>query len=213
MTTINIKTQKARDLLYPIVGETHPKTYFSYYSLFKDGAMFCLYKNDNLYLFIPECYLEEVKQHPDMYLLQDKRNGLHNQSFYYIPPRLYPHLMEYRHWIDTAITEIQHRRQQLKQKKKQTLRAQINLDIHIERLLNKIDIYTVEQLNEQGAINIFVKLASLGYDVRNITLLRLHGAIQNKLFYLYDDKEQQALFKEADIALDKAGLRKLFQKK
>ncbi|MDO9698930.1 hypothetical protein [Glaesserella parasuis] len=47
MKYIDAKTQHIRNLLYPIIGETKAKTYFSYYGIMKDKAMFALYKMIN----------------------------------------------------------------------------------------------------------------------------------------------------------------------
>ena len=85
------------------------------------------------------------------------------------------------------------------------------MTFRLEKYLNKINIYSIEQLIEKGEINAFVELVKMGMDANENTLLKLHGAITHQFIYTITDKTKSQLLSDADNALYAAGLRKRFK--
>lgn len=213
MKYIDKQTQHIRELLYPIIGTTRAKTYFSYYGIMKDDVMFALYKNGNFYLHISKDCLAEVIQYPAITLLSDVQYGIYSKSFYRIPECITKNLSYYTHWITQSIAEITASKKLQQSKKKQFIRALPNMNIQLERMLKKLDIYSPDELIQQGEITIFIKLLKLGIDVDQMMLFRLYGAITHQYIYTLSDQEKQSLLQEANSALYEAGLRKRFKVK
>lgn len=211
MKYIDTQTQFIRDQLYPIIGATSAKTYFSYYGIMKDDVMFALYKNGNFYLHISKNCLTEVMKYPQITLLSDAKYGIYSKSFYLLPEYIIKNLYHYTHWITQSIEEITISRQVQQSKKKQFIRTLPNMNIQFERMLKKLNIHSPNELIEQGEITIFIKLLQLGIDVDQTMLFRLHGAITHQYIYTLSLKEKQHLLQEANRALYEAGLRKRFK--
>lgn len=212
MKYIDAKTQHIRNLLYPIIGETKAKTYFSYYGIMKDGAMFALYKDDKFYLHIPDHYLDE--NFPTNFsLLLDPQYGINSKSFYLVPPDILHNLEQFSHWITDSIQDIINTKQNQYMEKKKCIRTLPNMTIQIERTLKKLGIHSIEDLMDRGEIDTFVNLLKIGIDADQALLFRLHGAINRQYIYTISDKTKQNLLNDADNALYAAGLRKRFNTK
>lgn len=209
MKYIDAKTQHIRNLLYPIIGETKAKTYFSYYGIMKDKAMFALYKDDKFYLHIPNHCLEENIA-KNLSLLLDSQPGINLKSFYLIPPDLLNDLQQVSHWVVESVKDILHTKQNQYMEKKKCIRTLPNMTIQLERTLKKLGVYSIDDLVDRGEIDIFVNLLKIGVDADQSLLFRLHGAINRQYIYTISDKTKQNLLNDADNALYAAGLRKRF---
>ncbi|AUI66782.1 MULTISPECIES: TfoX/Sxy family protein [Glaesserella] len=210
MKYIDVQTQHVRDQLYPIIGHTTAKTYFSYYGIMKDEIMFALYKNGHFYLHIPKEYLHELNQYPQITRLRDERYGINSKTFYLLPEEMMTNLFSYSHWFKQSIKSISHTRQLNYSRKKQYIRSLPNMNIQLERTLKKLGITSPSELMAQGEIAIFVNLVKIGIDVDQMMLFRLHGAIRHQYIYTLSEQEKIALLQETNSALYAAGLRKRF---
>lgn len=211
MKLIDVQTQHIRDLLYPIVGETTAKTYFSYYGIVKDNIMFALYKNNNFYLQLSKSCLPEALQHSHITLLSDEQSRIHSKTFYFIPPDIINNLDKYSHWVIQSIQEIREYRETQYIKKKQNIRALPNMNVQFERTLKKIGINSPNDLVQYGEINTFIKLLKVGIDVDQTMLFKLYGAIKHQYIYTLSEQEKENLLNEVNNALYDAGLRKRFK--
>lgn len=210
MTRTEKETQKIRKILYPIIGETIVKTYFSYYGIFKNRLMFALYKNDNFYLKLsPEDINEALSYSGIEPLCDNKLTQIKN--YYTIPNNILGNIIEYQHWIKNSLINIKQNKYQSYYQQKNKIRHLPNMNIHIERMLKKINIYTIEEVYEKGAINIFVELIKIGIDVSQMTLFKLYGAINKQIVYTLSTKTKKMLLLKADEALYQAGLRRRFK--
>lgn len=212
MKYIDIQTQHIRDQLYPIIGDTSAKTYFSYYGIMKNDIMFALYKNDHFYLHIPKSCLNEIN-HSQVTLLCDERHGISSKSFYLLSDDIMSNLSHYSHWITQSIKSISLARQLEYSRKKQYIRSLPNMNIQLERTLKKLGVFSPKDLIEQGEITVFVNLLKIGIDVDQMILFRLYGAITHQYIYTLSDKEKVTLLQEVNHALYEAGLRKRFSLK
>jgi len=210
---ISTKTLQELTTLFSSIGNISFKNYFSYLGIFKDDIMFALYdqKNEAIYLRKSAKYYPEISQTIPIHFLVDRRIGSpQSRIFYRLPQTILNVIDTYSHWILSAIEEYQAAKTKLEAQNKNKIRLLPNLNINIERLLSKIDIYTVEDLKNVGIINAFVKLISLGLETSELLLFKLYAAIQHKYVYMLSEKEKHSLLQEADSALYNAGLRKRF---
>ncbi|MDG6353541.1 TfoX/Sxy family DNA transformation protein [Glaesserella parasuis] len=213
MKYIDVKTQHIRNLLYPIIGETQAKTYFSYYGIMKDGALFALYKNSKFYLHISGNCLHEVLTNPNISQLSDSKYGINSKSFYLIPTEILYDLKPISHWITNGIQEIINTKHTQYIKKKRCIRTLPNMTIQLERTLKKLGINSIDELIDRGEVDIFVNLLKMGIDADQAILFRLYGAINRQYIYTISDKTKQDLLNDANHALYEAGLRKHFNVK
>ncbi len=208
MTYIEKQTQFIRDSLFPFIGETTAKTYFSYYGIFKDGLMFGLYKAGNFYLKIASHHTTEVENH-NLYPLIDKKISS-TKMYYHLPPNILNNLGNYAHWILESIAEIRTIKHEIYSTKKQFIRSLPNMSLSLERILKKVDVYTIEDLIQRGEVNIFVDLIKIGIEVDSTFLFKLYGAIHRQFIYTLSSTQKTTLLQDANNALYTAGLRKRF---
>ncbi|MGY6074117.1 TfoX/Sxy family DNA transformation protein [Actinobacillus pleuropneumoniae] len=206
------KFQYLKEIFSPL-GEINFKSYFSYLGRFKDDTMFALYdhKNDRLYLRKSAQFYPDIIRTIPIHFLIDRRIGKQQSHiFYLIPSSIIHNLHLYTHWILSAIEEYQTAKAKLISQNKNKIRLLPNLNINIERLLARIEIYTVDDLKNVGVINAFVKLIMLGLEVTELLLFKLYAALEHKYIYMLSKQEKQSLLIEADLSLYNAGLRKRF---
>lgn len=210
MSSILQITQDIRDLLAPAIGNIKPKTFFSYYALFKDDVMFGLYKNGKLYLKLSPNAFEHTPWTATLERLDDPYMGIHEKHFYCLPETVLRDYDRYRHLIEETIQETTDNKRQYAQSRNQLIRRLPNLNINIERILRRLGIHTIEALVAKGEIAVFVELIKTGIEVDQTLLFKLYGAIHRQYIYTMSNKTKLGLLREANRALYDAGLRKRF---
>lgn len=201
--------QQLTSLFHPITDITF-KTYFSYLGIFKGGTMFALYKDGHLYLRKSKQYLDEIAQTIPLYFLTDINSGLRTRIFYHIPTSFLSQLTNHLHWITAAIDEYQASKDKINKHNQHKIRNMLNLNLNIERLLNKVQIHTAHDLSQLGAIQTTIRLIEQGFDVTPLLLFKLYGAIHHKYIALLPNSLKKSLLYQADSALQEANYRKRF---
>lgn len=210
MKYIDQQTQYIRDLLYPIIGETRAKIYFSYYAIFKNKLMIGLYKNEQFYLRASKMVIDEIQNTIGVELLLDSQIGIHAKNFYLLPPLILENLCDYSHWIYAIAHEISQQQQTTSIERKDLIRTLPNMNIRIERILKKLGITSVNEFISKGEIDIFIELIKIGVEANDTFLFKLYGAINHKYIHTLTPTEKSNLLSEANQALYQAGLRKRF---
>ncbi|OOH88114.1 hypothetical protein BMT54_08880 [Pasteurellaceae bacterium 15-036681] len=209
MPTIRQLTAELYQKLHPLVGDVRVKTYFSYVGIFKNEVMFGLYKEKKFYLYIAEPILPILEHYPEVYLLEDSQSGIHSRRYHYIPDNLLDSESIAHQWIIQAIEELTQIKQKLHSKPR-AIRTLPNMNHRIEKLLRKLGINTVEELNQKGEIAIYIEMIKNGISIDNSMLFKLYGAINHQHLCIMSEKEKHNLVCEAELALYKAGLPKRF---
>lgn len=204
-------TQPIRHILYDVIGEIKVKTFFSYYGLFKNDLMFGLYKNNQFYLRISPNALERSDWISSLERLDDPNMGIHYKHFYSIPEPLLSQPTKYVHLIQETLEEMLLNKQESYLSRRKLIRSLPNLNIHIERLLRRLDIHSIDDLYSVGEIQIFVEMIKRGIEADQQLLFKLHGAIHHQYIYTMTMKQKLALMTEANQALYEAGLRRRFK--
>lgn len=203
MKRIDLVREKLSRLLNPIIGEISIKTYFSYYGVVKNNAMFALYKNDEmLYLrqtINTERLLSSYPKHSNEKIAKYRSVSL---SEFTAP--------KWKNIITQIIYDINHEKLSAKTEKKKTIRSLLIMNINLERMLHRNGIKTVDQLFALGPIKTFVHLVKNGNEGSESLLFKLYGAINNTYVENIPPSKKRELLKEADEALYQAGLRKRF---
>lgn len=209
MSSIYQKTRQVREVLTEIVGETRIKTFFSYYAIFNRGLMFGLYKDNKLYLRLPEKITKEDFPHTLKRLI-DIEKDFGDKYFYYFPAELLPELSQYASLINTAIYEISKQKLRKTVKRKKLIRSMTNLNVNIERLLKKIGIHSIADFTAKGPFVAYAEMIKIGIDASQDLLFKLYGAINKQLIYTMSDELKLQILRDADKALYEIGLRKRF---
>lgn len=207
MTKIQLKTKEIYDMLLPIIGEIRSKTYFSYYGLFKNDVMFALYKEDHLYLKVAP---EDIDVALALGATQLQEQRINSSFHYYDIP--YNQLAEERlkQLIEKSIEAIKLNKFVSYYAQKGKIRNLPNMNFYYECMLRRINILTPEDLYQKGAIQTFVELVKNNEQVNHISLYRLYGAINHQFFHTIPNKVCIALVMEANEALEKVGLKPMF---
>lgn len=206
---MHVTQQHLTSLFHPISDITF-KSYFSYLGLFKNGIMFALYKDGHLYLRKSKQYLDEIAKTIPLYFLTDINSGLRSRIFYHIPTSFLSQLTNHLHWITAAIDEYQASKDKINKQNQNKIRYMLNLNLNIERLLNKVQIYTAHDLIQLGATKTIIKLIEQGFDATPLLLFKLYGAIHHQYIALLPNSLKKSLLYQADNALQEAGYRKRF---
>ncbi|WP_262404454.1 TfoX/Sxy family protein [Aggregatibacter actinomycetemcomitans] len=93
--------------------------------------------------------------------------------------------------------------------KKERIKELANFSIKHERLLAKINIYTVSEFQKIGAIHSYVRLKKLGVSTNVELLWTLCAALKNKHASLLTEKEKSAILTKLNVLLAANGLRKV----
>ncbi|OOR98059.1 hypothetical protein B0187_09675 [Haemophilus paracuniculus] len=204
MKRIDIVRLKMAKLFNPIIGEISIKTYFSYYGVVKNTAMFALYKKDENVLCLRQTKntQNQLCGYP---LLQEEK--IKN---YHIVPLAEINLQAWGKLITQIIQDIRQEKVDEKIEKKQAIRTLLSMNINMERMLHRNGIKTVKKLFALGPINTFVHLVKNGNEGSENLLYKLYSAINNIYVENIPESKKRELLKEADEALYKAGLRKRF---
>lgn len=210
MKYVDGQTFYVRELLFPIIGETKSKTYFSYYGIFKDKMMFALYKNGKFYLRASYEYIEEIHHTEGTELLCERSLGIQSNHFYLLPEYIMNRLPKYSHWIHSILKEMKEEKDKKDLIKKQAIRFMPNMTLGLERTLKKIGVCTRSDFIQKGAIYVFVELMKIGIDASDILLYKLYGAVSNKYIEVLTETEKENILKAANHALHKEGLRRRF---
>lgn len=204
-------TQPIRDILFQVIGETRAKTFFSYYGLFKNDLMFGLYKNNQFYLRISQNALQHSPWVAELVRLNDPNMGVHYKYFYCIPEPLLSQPTHYAHLIQETLQEMSTIKQESYLSRRKLIRSLPNLNIHIERLLRRLDIHSIDDLCAVGEIQVFVEMIKRGIEADKQLLFKLYGAIHHQYIYTMTTKQKLELMTEANQALYEAGLRRRFK--
>lgn len=204
-------TQHIRNQLSHVIGETKVKTFFSYYALFTNDTMFALYKQGKFYLRISPKFRSNDSRVNTLVRLNDKHSGIYDKHFYHIPDHLLENLADYTDIISQTVEEIRQTKQQQALSRKKLVRSLPNLNLHIERILRRLGIYSIEDFFAMGEMAIFVELIKRGIEVDQNFLFRLYGAAHHQYVYTLSEKQKLAILAEANQALYDAGLRKRFK--
>ena len=183
---ISAVSKQLKDELAPIIGDVKIKNLFAGYGIFYSEMMFAIYQNGSLYLRAED----ELAQY-----LESLGAAAYSRN-----PDCSDVLVLYHYYqLPLAV-----------QKDKARLGHLISLSlIKHERLLAKINIYTVDEFRSLGATNSYVRLKKLGIPINIDMLWRFAAALKNKHVHLLTEKEKHTLFVRVNELLEANGLRKI----
>lgn len=203
-------TKEIRDLLRPIIGETQAKIFFSYYAIMKDEYQIGLYKDGKFYLRISKKAVLHTPWVASLVPLEDRRRGIYNKQFYYIPNHILKNPILYSHLVLETLEELKNNKAEKKEYYKTLIRNLPNCNIHIERILKRVAVYQAEDFFATDIYTIFVALIKLGIEVNQHFLYKLYGAANHTCVHLLTPHQKQSILTNANQALYEAGLRRRF---
>lgn len=204
MKKIELARTKLSSFFNPLIGEISIKTYFTYYGVIHNQAMFALYKDDELYLRITETTCDILKEYPKI-----TDPNINTQKYHLVPNNFISSETGIK-VIKQIIQDIHKIKMNNKLKKKALIRHLLNMNINIERMLYRNGIKTINQFFALGAIKIFVRLIKNGNEGSPTLLYKLYGAINHIYADRIPENKKIALLQEVNEALHKEGLRKRF---
>lgn len=208
---ISAVSQQLKDELAPIIGDVKIKNLFAGYGIFYSEMMFAIYQNGSLYLRAEDelaQYLESLgaaaySRNPDC------SDVLVLYHYYQLPLAVQKDKARLGHLISLSLKQIQTKKLTEALAKKSRIKELANLSIKHERLLAKINIYTVDEFRSLGATNSYVRLKKLGIPINIDMLWRFAAALKNKHVHLLTEKEKHTLFIRVNELLEANGLRKI----
>lgn len=203
MKRIDLVRTTLSQLLNPIIGEISIKTYFAFYGVVKNNAMFALYKNDE------RLYLRQTINTKNL-LSSYPQYSTKKIAKYHSVPFTEINSLKWKNIITQIIHDIHQEKLNEKIAKKKTIRSLLIMNANLERMLHRNGIKTVDQLFALGPIKTFVHLVKNGNEGSESLLFKLYGAINNTYVENIPPSKKRELLKEADEALYQAGLRKRF---
>lgn len=174
------------------------------------SCLVCI-KNNRFYLRISPSRLADTDWISSLERLDDPKMGIHYKHFYAIPEPLLSQPTKYAHLIQETLEEMLLSKQERELSRRKLIRSLPNLNIHIERILRRLDIHSISDLYSVGAIQIFVEMIKRGIEADQRLLFKLHGAIHHQYIYTMTMIQKQALMAEANQTLYEAGLRRRFK--
>lgn len=193
----------------PIIGDIEIKTYFSYYGIIKNGVMFALYKNGQLYLRKTKNTEKQAEQFNTQTQIQDSLKTYSNKHYPVTDDWL--NSTEFSTTIPQIIADMQQELADKSHYHKTLIRHLPNMNITIERQLYKLGIKTAIELINAGEMNVFVELVKQGSDGTPLLLFRLYGAIHHQHIATLTKSQKIQLLTEANNALYQSGLRRRFK--
>ena len=193
---ISAVSKQLKDELAPIIGDVKIKNLFAGYGIFYSEMMFAIYQNGSLYLRAED----ELAQY-----LESLGAAAYSRN-----PDCSDVLVLYHYYqLPLAVQQIQTKKLTEALAKKSRIKELANLSIKHERLLAKINIYTVDEFRSLGATNSYVRLKKLGIPINIDMLWRFAAALKNKHVHLLTEKEKHTLFVRVNELLEANGLRKI----
>ena len=203
--------QELRNEFTELIGEVRVKNLFTGYGIFQEDAMFALSQNDAIFVraegeLVP--YLERLGA-VAYSLNPNNMSKLALYHYYQLPLAVQKDKARLGHLISLSLKQIQTKKLTEALAKKSRIKELANLSIKHERLLAKINIYTVDEFRSLGATNSYVRLKKLGIPINIDMLWRFAAALKNKHVHLLTEKEKHTLFVRVNELLEANGLRKI----
>ncbi|ACX81632.1 TfoX/Sxy family DNA transformation protein [Aggregatibacter actinomycetemcomitans] len=209
MTTVS---QRLKNEFKQLVdGEISIKNLFTGHGIFHSGIMFALHQNDSIFLraedeLVP--YLESLGA--VAYSIDpNNTNKLALHRYYQLPHSIRKNKPLFEKTVKLSIQQAKFKKVAEDLTKKERIKELANFSIKHERLLAKINIYTVSEFQKIGAIHSYVRLKKLGVSANVELLWTLCAALKNKHASLLTEKEKSAILTKLNVLLAANGLRKV----
>lgn len=210
MPTLKQQTENIRNVLSYLIGEIEAEGYFSYCGLFKNKLMFALYKNGRFYIRASKKSEPEIISLGGIQLI-DNNVPSTAKYFYLLPEKIVAQLPEYSHWFPEAIEAARACKKAFSVERDKYIRYLVNMNVNIERMLKRVNIFTVPQFMERGAFYMCADLIKYGIDAREILLFKLYGATQNRHIETFSVHEKREILQKANQLFQELGMRQRFE--
>ena len=201
--------QLLRSTFNNVVEGIEIKRLFTGYGAFKNGMMFALYEKSGLFLRAENELVDNLLELGALHY--QEVNPRHRSSvtylhYYWLPKDILENKEMLKGFSEISIQQIQAIKDKKENNKKTRIKELVNLSIKHERLLAKVDIYTVEELQQVGAINAFIRLKKIGVDVNEQFFFVLHSALKNQNINTLSEADKQHLLLKLDTILKANGI-------
>lgn len=208
MNHTQIHTFEIRNTLNSLIGEVTAKRLFIGFGLFQNQDMFALYKTGNLYLRAKYDLATELESLGAVsWSIYHPNSKLSANNYYRLPKKITDDAQLYQYFLNRSLEQIQQEKIEIKMQKMNRIRDMANLSCKYERLLFKVNVFTVQDFRMLGAANCYIRLQKKGL-VRGLDIFwKFSGALQDKRVEAFTQKEKEELLKSLNVALANAGLK------
>lgn len=186
------------------------KNLFCGQGLYYQNNMFAIYNANCIYLRAKDELAKVFESHGAILWTSNPFHRRVEISFYYQIPKLIMENKElYRKLILLSIQQVIKENTDKQLNNVKLIRKLPNLSLKHENTLAKINIFTVEELQKNGAEYCFVQLKKNGYSVSIKFYWKLVCALKRKYVEHLTQQEKELCFNKLNQLLEKEGLRKI----
>lgn len=208
MNHTQIHTLEIRNTLNSLIGEVTAKRLFIGFGLFQNQDMFALYKTGNLYLRAKYDLATELESLGAVsWSIYHPNSKLSANNYYRLPKKITDDAQLYQYFLHRSLEQIQQEKIEIKMQKMNRIRDMANLSCKYERLLFKVNVFTVQDFRMLGAANCYIRLQKKGLVSGLDIFWKFSGALQDKRVEAFTQKEKEELLKSLNVALANAGLK------
>ena len=213
MNITQLNTFEIRNTLQNLIGEVTAKRLFIGYGLFQKQDMFALYKAGNIYLRAKNELAKELEKRGAVsWVIYHPNSKLSAINYYWLPKQITENPELYKHFLNQSLQQIQQEKIDRKLQKMNRIRDMANLSSKYERLLYKVDVFTVNDFRILGAANCYIRLLKKGLVFGLEIFWKLAAALQDKRVEALSLKEKEELLRALNVNLKNAGLRSMTDK-
>lgn len=208
MNTTQANTLDIRNILIPLIGEVTAKRLFIGYGLFHKQHMFALYKSGNIYLRGKQELAKELESYGAVsWGIYHPNEKLKVTDYYRLPQKITDNPELYKHFLLQSLAQIEQEKIDVQIQKMNRIRNLANFSGRTERLLSKVDVFTVNDLRTLGAVNCYIRLLKQDLVFGLEMFWKLCAALQNRRVETLTKTEKEDLLKSLNCALANAGMR------
>ena len=194
-----------------LIEDVKVKNLFNGHGIFHQDIMFALHQNGSIYIKAEGdlvSYLEKLGavayaiNHDSM-----KKLALYN--YYQLPNSIRRNKEKFKEILILAIKQAKAKKLSDELSKKERIKELANFSIKHERLLAKVNIYTVTEYRKLGAYHSFIRLKKLGIPANIDLLWAFIAALKNKHVSLLSEEEKKKKLIKLNDLLESNGLRKM----
>ncbi|KGQ71361.1 hypothetical protein OA57_00775 [Chelonobacter oris] len=208
MNTIRSHVDLTAKQLNRLIGGVTVNSLFSGYGFYQAGHMFGIMQNSIFYLRAEDELARLLERHGALPCPYSRSNlALSLSRYYHLPAKLTEDDALYKSLILQSIEQVKQQKIDFQLAKKTRIKELCNLSIKHERLLVKINIHDVIQLQKIGAEMAYIRAKKQGFSVTLDFYWNLVAALKNlPISLLPAEKKAEALAKLNDY-LRKEGMR------
>lgn len=188
-----------------ILSDFSKKSLFGNAVLISDGVNFGQIAQNKLYLKVPSDLLDRTFKFDGVQFNYEFESRSLNRNYYFFEQNLLDNNEFIAFLLD--VIAVNKKLDLSTQKTFMNIRGLFNLNMGYEFMLKKVGVKTLYDLSKYKAVGCFILLLEAGLTQDFNMLVKLHGAIEGKHFYMYSKKDKKNILSSLNESLKRANMR------